>query len=55
MKPLLGPNVYKVDVYGNNRDKWLPAVVKAFPKSEIPEFYGGVKGHKPVVVYGWVC
>ena len=52
MQPLLGPDVSKVEVFGNNRENWLPALLKAFPKNEMPEYYGGEKGNKPVAVYG---
>ncbi|CAG7831520.1 unnamed protein product [Allacma fusca] len=52
MKPLLGRNVYKVEVFGNNKDRWIPALLKTFPKSQIPEWYGGNKDHTPVKIYG---
>ena len=52
MKPLLGANAHKIEVFGTNRSRWLPILVHAFPKTEIPEWYGGIKKHKPLKVYG---
>ncbi|CAG7830555.1 unnamed protein product, partial [Allacma fusca] len=36
MKPILGANIYKIDVFGSNKDRWIPAILKTFPKSQIP-------------------
>ncbi|CAG7828036.1 unnamed protein product, partial [Allacma fusca] len=52
IRPLLGPNTFKIQVFGSSKEKWMPAVLQNFPRSAIPERYGGTKDHKPVEVYG---
>ena len=52
IRPVLGRAVYKVDVFGTNRDQWTPRILKIFPKDQLPAWYGGVSDHKPVQVYG---
>ena len=50
--PLLGSLLENVEVYGENKNKWQPAILRFIPQDQIPQWYGGVKGHVPLKVYG---
>ncbi|CAG7732732.1 unnamed protein product [Allacma fusca] len=52
MKPILGQNVYKVDIFGSNKDQWVPVLLKHFPRDQLSKRYGGTRHFKPVQVYG---
>lgn len=52
MRPILGANVYKIDVFGSNSERFIPRLLKVFPKDQLPSWYGGTKDHKPVKIYG---
>ncbi|CAG7733792.1 unnamed protein product, partial [Allacma fusca] len=41
-----------VEIYGTNRSKWLPLMLRQFPQDQLPEYYGGIKGFKPYKIYG---
>ncbi|CAG7718680.1 unnamed protein product [Allacma fusca] len=51
-RPLLGNLLEKVEVYGTNRNIWLPRLLKTIPESSIPPWYGGSKSFKPLGVFG---
>ncbi|CAG7726542.1 unnamed protein product [Allacma fusca] len=52
VRPIFGRLLEVLEIHGNNKAKWLPQVLKYFPKSQIPEWYGGSPGYKPVAIYG---
>ncbi|CAG7689097.1 unnamed protein product [Allacma fusca] len=51
--PLLGALVNNVKVYGTNKEIWKPKLLKELPRDQLPEWYGGVAGHKPVEILGF--
>ena len=40
-----------IDVYGTNKARWLPVLLRLFPRDQLPPQYGGKEGHKPVFEY----
>ncbi|CAG7719797.1 unnamed protein product [Allacma fusca] len=50
--PLLGSLQNVVEVYGTNKDVWIPKLLKILPKDQLPERYGGSVDHKFVKVIG---
>jgi len=51
-KPLVGVLATNLEVYGTNKQKWIPKLLRKVPRESLPEWYGGVKDFKPVKVYG---
>ncbi|CAG7639384.1 unnamed protein product [Allacma fusca] len=52
LKPVLGKDFQKLIVYGTNKNKWLPVLLKSIPKDQLPERYGGSKKFTPVEIFG---
>ncbi|CAG7826571.1 unnamed protein product [Allacma fusca] len=52
LKPIIGRDFYRLQIFGTNPRTYRPAILKVFPKDQIPEWYGGDKDFKPVKVYG---
>ncbi|CAG7818498.1 unnamed protein product, partial [Allacma fusca] len=52
VRPILGSIMEKIEIYGNNRAKWITVLRRHFPADQIPDWYGGNKGYTPVRVYG---
>ncbi|CAG7733986.1 unnamed protein product [Allacma fusca] len=50
--PLLGALVNNIEIYGTNKEIWKPKLLKELPRDQLPEWYGGVAGHKPVQILG---
>ncbi|CAG7687940.1 unnamed protein product, partial [Allacma fusca] len=50
--PILGGFFENVNVFGNNKEKWIPKLLRMYPKNALPEWYGGDKDFKPLKVYG---
>ncbi|CAG7826954.1 unnamed protein product [Allacma fusca] len=51
-RPFLGHLLEKVDIYGANKNKWIPVLRRKFSDDLIPPWYGGAKNFKPVSVFG---
>ncbi|CAG7828257.1 unnamed protein product [Allacma fusca] len=51
-RPLLGRVLEKVEIYGTNRNSWLPRILKTVPLEVLPPWYGGNTDATPVAVYG---
>ncbi|CAG7835036.1 unnamed protein product [Allacma fusca] len=51
-RPILGEFMARVEVYGTRKSTWLPAILKRFPKEQLPEKLGGKKGFTPLKSYG---
>jgi len=53
VRPALGPAFQKVEIYGTNKQTWIPKLRRLLGSSSIPPWYGGSsKNFKPVAVYG---
>jgi len=52
VRPVLGSAAEKMVIFGSNREKWLPALLRAFPRDQMPEWYGGTKNFLPLQVHG---
>jgi len=52
LRPVFGNLLEKVEVFGTNRRKWLPHIIRKFDTSVLPEYYGGSASWKPLKVYG---
>ncbi|CAG7824717.1 unnamed protein product [Allacma fusca] len=52
LKPIIGKDFHRIQIFGTNPRTYLPALLKALPKDQLPEWYGGDKDFKPVKVYG---
>ncbi|CAG7834555.1 unnamed protein product [Allacma fusca] len=52
LRPILGPIMERVEIYGTDRSKWLPKMLKTLPRNQLPEWYGGERNYVPVKVYG---
>jgi len=52
LRPVFGHLLEKVEVYGTNRRKWLPHIIRKYDTSVLPEYYGGSASWKPLKVYG---
>ncbi|CAG7838235.1 unnamed protein product [Allacma fusca] len=52
IRPLLGHMLEKIEIYGTNRNKWVPVLRRILPLNTIPKWYGGSDKFKPVKVYG---
>jgi len=52
VRPIFGRIFANVEIYGTNRAKWLPLMLRHFPQDQLPEYYGGIKGFKPYKIYG---
>ncbi|CAG7723337.1 unnamed protein product [Allacma fusca] len=50
--PLLGSLQNVIEVYGSNKDAWIPKLLKLLPKDQLPEHYGGPVDHKIVKFFG---
>ncbi|CAG7717792.1 unnamed protein product [Allacma fusca] len=51
-RPLFGGFLERVELYGSNRNVWLPRLLKILPADIIPPKYGGNKKFKPVGAFG---
>ncbi|CAG7828481.1 unnamed protein product [Allacma fusca] len=52
VRPLVGRLMEKVEIYGNNRNIWLPRLLKHFSVDILPPQYGGSTNFKPLAEYG---
>ena len=52
LRPVFGKEFEKVVVLGTNSAKWIPQLLRKIPRDQLPEWYGGDKGFKPLRVYG---
>ncbi|CAG7725811.1 unnamed protein product [Allacma fusca] len=52
IKPLLGKEFEKFEIYGNNPAKWKSRILKTIPSDQLPSWYGGSSNFKPVMIYG---
>ncbi|CAG7722039.1 unnamed protein product [Allacma fusca] len=50
--PLLGQKGDAFELYTNNKDLWLPKILKVLPRDQLPEKYGGPPSYKPVKQFG---
>ena len=51
LRPVLGNLMEKIQVYGTNKSKWMPELLRQLPQDQLPSWYGGLPDHKPVKVY----
>ncbi|CAG7784976.1 unnamed protein product [Allacma fusca] len=51
-KPVLGRLNELVEVFGTNPAKWTPNLLKLIPRDQLPEKFGGAKGHQYEKVFG---
>ncbi|CAG7725511.1 unnamed protein product [Allacma fusca] len=51
-RPVVGQLMERVEVYGVNRNVWLPRLLKHMPIEAIPSWYGGKKNFKPISIHG---
>ncbi|CAG7730229.1 unnamed protein product, partial [Allacma fusca] len=49
--PLLGALANSIEVFGANKNAWIPKLLKHLPRDQISEWYGGLPNHKPVKLY----
>jgi hypothetical protein len=52
LAPVLGDAIAKSDLFGSNKDRWVPKLLAEIPKSQLPPRYGGNKDWKPLQVLG---
>ncbi|CAG7786698.1 unnamed protein product [Allacma fusca] len=52
VRPVLGSALERVEIFGSNKNSWIPKLLKLLPKDQLSEKYGGRKDFKPVQVYG---
>ncbi|CAG7722748.1 unnamed protein product [Allacma fusca] len=52
MRPVLGKEFEKFDIYGTNPKQWIPKLLKIIPRDQLPPWYGGKPDFKPLKVYG---
>ncbi|CAG7721599.1 unnamed protein product [Allacma fusca] len=52
VRPILGRMLERVDVFGTNKVKWIPALRRKFPENILPRWYGGNLTFKPIQVHG---
>ncbi|CAG7831689.1 unnamed protein product [Allacma fusca] len=52
LRPILGSVMERVEIFGTNKLKWLPRLLKAFPRDQLPPWYGGDDTYKPIKAYG---
>ncbi|CAG7733985.1 unnamed protein product [Allacma fusca] len=50
--PLLGQKAEAFELYTNNKESWLPKLLKVLPRDQLPEKYGGSPSYKPVKQFG---
>ena len=51
-KSIFGRLFEVVEVYGANKGTWMPKLLRLMPRDQLPEWYGGIKEHTPVLIYG---
>ncbi|CAG7717323.1 unnamed protein product [Allacma fusca] len=51
-RPLVGNLLDRVEVYGSNRNIWLPRLLKTFPIDIVPSWMGGHNDTRPLAIYG---
>ena len=42
VRPFLGTFLEKVEIFGPQRDKWIPNLLKKIPRDALPKYYGGI-------------
>ncbi|CAG7826570.1 unnamed protein product [Allacma fusca] len=52
VRPIIGKDFHRVDIFGTNPNRYRPALLRVLPKNQLPQWYGGDKDFKPVKVYG---
>ncbi|CAG7724492.1 unnamed protein product [Allacma fusca] len=53
--PVLGNVLERIEIYGTQKSRWIPKVLRRIDKDEIPSWYGGTKDSKefqPVAIFG---
>ncbi|CAG7697127.1 unnamed protein product [Allacma fusca] len=50
--PLLGSLANSIELYGTNKKLWLPKLLSQLPRDQLPEWYGGTPGQKPLKILG---
>ncbi|CAG7834525.1 unnamed protein product [Allacma fusca] len=50
--PLLGSLANSIELYGTNKKLWLPKLLSQLPRDQLPEWYGGTPGLKPLKILG---
>ncbi|CAG7834324.1 unnamed protein product [Allacma fusca] len=48
VKPLLGRQFEKMEVYGTNKATWMAKILKDIPRDQLPSWYGGTEDFKPM-------
>ncbi|CAG7716713.1 unnamed protein product [Allacma fusca] len=51
LSPILGSAGAKTQVYGTNKDVWIPKLLKELPKESLPPFYGGSQDFPGTIVW----
>jgi hypothetical protein len=52
VRPVIGGVLDKMDVYGEEKEKWMAGLKKYLPEQAIPSWYGGRPDFKPLAIYG---
>ncbi|CAG7639351.1 unnamed protein product [Allacma fusca] len=52
LRPIMGKDFEKLEVYGTNPARYRPILLRHIPRDQLAEWYGGVKGFKPLWVSG---
>ncbi|CAG7728224.1 unnamed protein product, partial [Allacma fusca] len=53
-KPLMANLLERFDIHGTNSKKWMPALLKKIPRSQLPTALGGFKDFKPVAICDYI-
>ncbi|CAG7821071.1 unnamed protein product, partial [Allacma fusca] len=52
-RPIIGSIMERVEIYGTQKDQWIPKLLRKIPRDQLPAWYGGNKeDFKPVAIYG---
>ena len=51
-RPFLGSVLERVEIFGSQKEKWMPRLLRKIPRENLPPHYGGIEDFKPIATYG---
>ncbi|CAG7639330.1 unnamed protein product [Allacma fusca] len=52
LKPIMGKEFEKIQIFGTNPKHWMPRMLKVIPRDQLPPKYGGSTDFSPVSMFG---